>query len=66
MPKKLRPAGDYWHLKCRTLKVKKCCTSNAVDESDMLWNGSEEEGNIRNECMEDEGNDCEDGDSDPD
>jgi hypothetical protein len=31
----------------------------------MLQNGSEEEGNIRNEC-EDEGNDCEDGDSDPD
>jgi len=22
MPKKLRPVGDYWHLKCRKLKVK--------------------------------------------
>jgi hypothetical protein len=21
-PNKLRPAGDYWHLNCRTLKVK--------------------------------------------
>jgi len=45
---------------------KKCCTSSAVDETDMLWNGSEEERNIRNECEEDEGNECEDGNSDPD
>jgi len=22
MPKKVRPAGDYWHLKVSTLKVK--------------------------------------------
>jgi hypothetical protein len=28
---------------------KKCCTSNTVDESDMLRNCSEEERNIRNE-----------------
>jgi len=28
---------------------KKCCTFNAVDDtdSDMLWNGSEENGNVR-------------------
>jgi len=28
---------------------KKCCISNAVDETDtdMFWNGSQEEGNIR-------------------
>jgi len=45
---------------------KKCCTSNTVDETDMLRNGSEEEGNIRNENEADEGNDSEDGDSDPD
>jgi hypothetical protein len=48
---------------------KKCCTSsasNAVDVTDMLWKGSEEEGNIRNGCEEGEWNDCEDGDSDPD
>jgi len=29
----------------------------------MLWNGSEEDGNVRSECEEDEGTDCEDGDS---
>jgi hypothetical protein len=27
----------------------------------ILWNDSEEDGNIRNECKEDEGTDCEDG-----
>ena len=28
---------------------KKCCISNAVDETDidMFWNGSEEDGNVR-------------------
>ena len=29
---------------------KQCCTSNAVDgtdDDDMLWNGSEEHGNVR-------------------
>ena len=31
--------------------------------SDMLWNGSEEAGNVRSECAADEGTDCEDGDS---
>jgi len=45
---------------------KKCCISNAMGETDddMLWNGSEEDGNVRRECEEDEGTDCEDGDSD--
>jgi len=33
---------------------------------DMLWNGSEEGGNIRDLCQEDEGTDCEDGDWDTD
>ena len=44
--------------------VKKCCISNAVDETDddMLWKGSEEDGNVRSECKEDEGTDCEDAD----
>ena len=44
----------------------KCCTSNAVDETDddMLWNGSEEDGNVRSECEGDEGTDCGDGGSD--
>ena len=48
--------------------VKECCMSNVVDGSDddMLWNGSEEDGDVRSECEEDEGTDCEDGDSDSD
>ena len=34
--------------------------SNTVDETDdMLWNGSEEDGNVRSECEVDEGTDCE-------
>jgi len=28
---------------------------------DMLWNDSEADGNVRSECKEDEGTDCEDG-----
>jgi hypothetical protein len=32
----------------------------------MLWNDSEEDGNVGSECEEDEGTDCEDGDSDTD
>ena len=45
---------------------KKCCISNAVDKTniDMLWKGTEQDGNVRIECEEDEGTDCEDGDSD--
>jgi len=45
-----------------------CCISNAVDGTDyyMLWNSSEQDGNVRSECEEDEGTDCEDGDSDTD
>ena len=45
---------------------KKCCISNAVDgaDDDMLWNGSEEAVGVTSECEEDEGTDCEDGDSD--
>ena len=46
----------------------KCCISNAVDGTgdDMLWSGSEEDGNVRSECEEDESSDCEYGDSDTD
>ena len=45
---------------------KNCCISNAVDVSDddMLWNGSEEDGNVRSQCYEDEGTDFEDGNTD--
>jgi hypothetical protein len=36
--------------------------SNTVDETDdMLWNGSEEDGNVRNDCEVDEDTDCENG-----
>jgi len=47
---------------------RKCCISSAVDETDndMLWNGSEEDGNVRSKCEGDEGTDCEDGDSETD
>jgi len=46
----------------------KYCISNAVDENDdnMLWNGSEEDGNVRSECWQDDNTNCEDGDSDTD
>ena len=30
---------------------------------DMLWNGSKEGGDVRSQCEEDEGTECEDGDS---
>ena len=45
---------------------KNCCISNVVDGTDdgMLWNGSEEDVDVRGECEEDEGTDCKDGDSD--
>jgi len=48
--------------------VRECCMSNVVDgtDGDMLWNGSEEDGSVRCECGEDEGTDCEYGDSNTD
>jgi hypothetical protein len=38
---------------------KKCCISSAMDGTDgeMLWNGSEEDGNVRSECEGDEDRD---------
>jgi len=60
-------------LQCISSKVivkgfKKCCISNAVEETDdgMLKSGSEVDGNVRSECEEDECIDCEDGNSDTD
>jgi hypothetical protein len=46
----------------------KCCISNAMDKTDddMLWNTSKEDGNDWCACEEDEGNDCEDEESDDD
>jgi hypothetical protein len=45
--------------------IAECCIFYASDETndDMLWNGNEEDGNVRNGC-EDEGTDCADGDTD--
>ena len=39
---------------------KKCCISNVVGGTDdgMLWNGTEEDGDIRIECEVDEDTDC--------
>ena len=47
---------------------KKGCISSAVDgtDDDMLWKGIKENENVRSECEEDEGTDCEDGDKDTD
>jgi hypothetical protein len=46
---------------------KMCCLNNAVDETDdRLWKGSEEDGNVRSEYVEDEGTACDDGESDTD
>jgi hypothetical protein len=47
---------------------KNCCMSNVVDGTnvDMLWNDSEEDRNERIECVEDEGTEHEDGESDND
>jgi hypothetical protein len=44
-----------WHFISPEVNVKgfkKCCISTALDETDgdMLWNGSEEDGNVRSEC----------------
>ena len=33
-------------------------------DDNMYWNRIEEDGNVKSECEEDEGTDCEDGDSD--
>ena len=33
---------------------------------DTLWNDSDNNGNVRGDCVEDEDNDCEDGDNDTD
>ena len=56
-----------WHGNSPEVTVKgfkKCRISTAVDETgEVLWNGSEEDGNVRSQCEEDEGTDCEDGDS---
>jgi hypothetical protein len=56
-----------WHHISPEVTVKgfkKCCISSAVDGTDdTLRKGSEEDGNVRSECEEDEGTNCEDGES---
>jgi hypothetical protein len=57
------------HLTRRTVEgFWKCCISIAVErtDDDVLWSDSEEDGDVRSECEEDEGIDCEGGDSDTD
>jgi hypothetical protein len=43
-----------------------CCMPNAVDgtNDDVVWNDSEEDRNVRSECVADKGTEHEDGDSD--
>jgi len=52
----ISPAGNVKGLK-------KCSIFSAVvgTDDDTLWNGLEENENVRHECEEDEGTDCEDG-----
>jgi hypothetical protein len=40
--------------------------SSVLTDDDILWNGSEGDGNVRSECGGDEGIDCEDRDNDTD
>jgi hypothetical protein len=46
----------------------KRCIYSGMDgtDGDTLWSGCEEGGNVTSVCEEDEGTDCEDGDSDTD
>jgi hypothetical protein len=55
-------AWQYTSPQVTVNSFKKCCMSNGSDD-DMLWNDSEEEGDVRRKCKEDEGTDCGDGDS---
>jgi hypothetical protein len=59
-------AWQHISLEVSVKGFKKCCISNAVDgtEDDVLQNDSEEEGGVRTVCEEDEGTDCENGESD--
>jgi len=47
--------------------LKLCCLSSVMDGTDdMLWNVSEEDGNVSIECEGGESTDCEDGETDTD
>jgi hypothetical protein len=47
---------------------KNCCMTNAMDGTDdnMIWNESEEDGNVTSAYDKDEATDCEDGHGDTD
>jgi len=64
----LATGSQAWRCISTVKCFKKCCISTAVDgtDDDMLWNGSEQDGNIRSECVEDEDTDCEGGECDTD
>ena len=55
-------------LQCISPEVNVKGVKNAMNETDddVLWNGSEDDGNVKSECEEEEGNDREDGDSNTD
>jgi hypothetical protein len=54
-------AWQHISLEMSVKGFKKCCISKAMDgtNDDMLWNGSEEDGDVRSQHEEDEGTDCE-------
>jgi hypothetical protein len=54
-------AGQRISLEMTMKGCRKLCISSAVDGTDdgLLWNYSEEDGNVRSECEEDEGTNCE-------
>lgn len=54
-----------WQHISQEVKCFKYCVSSVMDEtdSDMLWNGSAEDGCVRFKYEEDEGSDCKYGDS---
>jgi hypothetical protein len=64
----MRTASQHITPAMTVKSFKMCYISNAVDntDNDMLWNGTEEDGNVRSESEEDKGTDCEDADSDTD
>jgi hypothetical protein len=56
----------WWHIspKVNVKGFKNCCMSNATDRTDdMLWNSSEEDGDVMGDCKEDESTDCKNGES---
>jgi len=55
-------AWQYTSPEVKVNSFKKFCMPNGSDDN-MLWNDSEEDGDVRRKCEADEGTDCEDGES---